>query len=92
MPARKSGQSGDFGQRPAPARFALHKLMISQRRTAHLQTKKLKDTSQAEQLLRVLITDRPGDLLLAWESGQRTTRKIHGTATQWLGIIITSTA
>jgi hypothetical protein len=53
---------------PSPARFALHKLVISQRRTAHLQTKKLKDTSQAKQLLRVLIADRPGDLLLAWEA------------------------
>jgi hypothetical protein len=40
---------------PSPARFALHKLVISQRRTA-------------KQLLRVLIADRPGDLLLAWEA------------------------
>jgi len=62
---------------PAPARYALHKLVISQRRTAHLQTKKLKDISQAEQLLKVLLADRPGDLLLAWEATDKQPKKFR---------------
>lgn len=50
---------------PAPARYALHKLVIAARRVAAFQTKTRKDLYQAEQLLAVLINDRPGDLRLA---------------------------
>jgi hypothetical protein len=51
---------------PAPARYALHKLVIAERRVAAFQTKSKKDVNQAEQLLRVLLRDRPGDLRTAW--------------------------
>jgi hypothetical protein len=61
---------------PDPARFAFHKLWISQRRPVSEQTKAAKDLRQAGDLLEVLLEDRPGDVLLAWEvlsrhAGQR---------------------
>ncbi|GAB4554052.1 MAG: GSU2403 family nucleotidyltransferase fold protein [Geothermobacteraceae bacterium] len=52
---------------PSPARFALHKLIIARERAATWHTKIEKDLHQAAQLLEVLQTDRPGDLLLAWD-------------------------
>ena len=51
---------------PAPARYALHKLVIAERRVAAFQTKAKKDLSQAGQLLETLLRDRPGDLRIAW--------------------------
>ena len=47
---------------PSPARFALHKLVVSQRRPPAFATKARKDITQAEAVLRVLLQDRPGDL------------------------------
>jgi len=52
---------------PSPARFALHKLIVSRERQATWQTKAEKDLQQAAELLEVLLDDRPGDLLLAWD-------------------------
>ena len=52
---------------PSPARFALHKLWISQRRPVAFQAKATKDRLQAEQLMEVLIEDRPDDLREAWD-------------------------
>ena len=52
---------------PSPARFALHKLWISAQRPAAFQAKAIKDRIQAEQLIEVLIDDRPDDLREAWE-------------------------
>jgi len=56
---------------PHPARFALHKLMVSRSRPAAMQTKSGKDVDQAAQLIRVLARDRPGDLEVAWEACAR---------------------
>lgn len=56
---------------PAPARYAFHKLVTSQRRPAAFQVKGAKDIRQAEQLLIVLAQDRPGDLRLAWRAASR---------------------
>jgi hypothetical protein len=50
---------------PSPARYALHKLVLAERRVAAFQTKSRKDISQAEQLIQVLLRDRPGDLRIA---------------------------
>ena len=47
---------------PAPARFALHKLLVSQSRSVAQQTKSGKDLHQSALLLEVLAEDRPGDL------------------------------
>jgi hypothetical protein len=53
---------------PHPARFALHKLAISQLRPIGLQTKIRKDFDQAALLLTVLVQDNPGTLMLAMEA------------------------
>jgi hypothetical protein len=50
---------------PAPARYALHKLLVSQTRSAVQQTKAGKDLQQAALLLEVLAEDRPDDLAAA---------------------------
>jgi hypothetical protein len=56
---------------PAPARFALHKLVVVEERGVAFAGKAEKDLSQAAQVLRVLAEDRPGDIRLAWEALQR---------------------
>lgn len=55
---------------PAPARFAFHKLVVSQRRRAGDVEKIKRDLAQAEQLFSVLIEGRPGDLILAYEAAE----------------------
>jgi len=50
---------------PAPARFALHKLVVAAERPAVMHAKREKDLSQAAQLLEVLLAERPGDVALA---------------------------
>lgn len=54
-------------QVPAPARLALHKLMISGERGVSGHAKTEKDLSQSSQLIHILAEERPGDLMLAWE-------------------------
>ena len=53
---------------PAPARFALHKLVVSMERPVTQQTKSAKDRGQAAEMLEVLMQDRPGDIELAMEN------------------------
>ena len=55
-------RSGVLVNVPSPARFAFHKLVISQRRPVAQQTKSKKDILQAEMLFNVLLEDRPGDI------------------------------
>lgn len=50
---------------PDPARFALHKLAISELRPISFQSKIAKDLAQAESLLEVLLDDNEGAILLA---------------------------
>ena len=52
---------------PHPARYALHKLIVSQERDASVADKQAKDLLQARSLIALLQADRPGDLELAWE-------------------------
>lgn len=65
---------------PSPARFALHKLLLSQSRSVIQQTKGGKDLHQAALLLETLAEDRPDDLesaaLSFAESGPAVTRKV----------------
>jgi len=56
---------------PAPARFAFHKLVVSQRRSAGQAEKIRRDLSQVEQLFEVLVEGRPGDLILAHEAAEK---------------------
>lgn len=53
---------------PEPARFAIHKLIISGERAATTHAKRDKDLSQAAQLLELLAQERPGDVALALEA------------------------
>lgn len=53
---------------PDPARFALHKLIVSGRRQVFEQAKAGKDRQQAGELLAALYEDRRGDLTLAVEA------------------------
>lgn len=53
---------------PQPARFALHKLIVSQQRDAGATDKKRKDLVQAKNMLELLRADRPGDIDLAREA------------------------
>ena len=53
---------------PSPARFALHKLVVAQKRVAAFQAKAVKDIRQAQALLAALLADRPGDLSVAWDA------------------------
>ncbi len=53
---------------PDPARFALHKLAVSQLRPIGSKTKSDKDIQQAGALLDVLLQDNPGLVMLAAES------------------------
>jgi hypothetical protein len=53
---------------PSPARFALHKLVVSQRRPAAFAAKARKDVTQAIEVLEVLLADRPGDLPTAFQA------------------------
>ena len=50
---------------PDPARFALHKLIVSGRRPVIEQAKAQKDRQQATELIRAIYEDRRGDLTLA---------------------------
>ena len=53
---------------PAPERYAVHKLIVSQMRvdTAHSQTKARKDLAQAQSLIEVLLADRSHELAHVW--------------------------
>jgi len=53
---------------PAPARFALHKLVVAAMRPAAFQAKAAKDRAQALAIAGVLMESRPGDIPLAWEA------------------------
>lgn len=57
---------GIFVQVPSPARYAVHKLIVSRRRREG-HAKRDKDIQQASALLEVLGEKRPHDLKLAWE-------------------------
>ncbi|MEW6248872.1 MAG: GSU2403 family nucleotidyltransferase fold protein [Nitrospirota bacterium] len=62
---------GVLVQVPTPARFALHKLIVSGARQVSAHGKSLKDLHQAAQVLAVLAEERPGDVMLAWEAMER---------------------
>ena len=67
MPAAVVGGAGVLVSVPAPARYALHKLIVATARPAFQATKANKDLAQAEALLHVLLEDRPADLRAAWK-------------------------
>lgn len=58
--------SGVLVRVPTPERYALHKLIVAQRRDANARDKVRKDLGQVETLLEVLLEDSPDDVLDAW--------------------------
>lgn len=52
---------------PSPARFALHKLIVSQRRDSSEAAKKRKDLLQAQQFIELLMKDDPDALRSAYK-------------------------
>lgn len=69
---------------PSPARFAFHKLLVSQMRPAAFSAKSVKDVAQAAQVLSVLLDSRPGDLRPIWKTllaRQGTARLLGGGLT-----------
>jgi hypothetical protein len=52
---------------PDPARFAIHKLIVSGEREVVMHTRREKDLNQAAQVFSILIEDRPGDIRIAWK-------------------------
>jgi hypothetical protein len=71
QPAVIAAKAGLLVNVPAPGRYALHKLVLAERRVAAFQTKRTKDIDQAEQLILALAKDRPGDLRAAWLAAQK---------------------
>ncbi len=70
-------RSGILVNVPNPARFALHKLVVSQRRPVAQQTKSNKDILQAEELLNVLLEERPGEIWIALDAMQTMPKKFQ---------------
>ncbi|MDT8452550.1 MAG: GSU2403 family nucleotidyltransferase fold protein [Gammaproteobacteria bacterium] len=56
---------------PNPARYALHKLVISQRRPSGFQAKANKDLQQAKSILEWLKHTRPGDIDIAMDAANK---------------------
>jgi len=87
QPATLVYKHGIFINVPAPARFAFHKLVVSQRRRAGDVEKIKRDLSQAEQLFEVLVDGRPGDLILAYEAAEEMGRKFNQQMTLGMEMI-----
>lgn len=66
---------------PNAGRFAIHKLVISQRRQSINKIKIQKDIMQASQLLDVLFEQRPGEVIQAYEAasimGDKFVKQLH---------------
>ena len=84
IPAVALYRSGVLVQIPRPERFAIHKLIVADRRRGGPeQAKARKDRGQAAFLIAVLAEDRPDDLREAWEEalsrGPRWRQRIGAT-------------
>lgn len=67
IPAAMPYRSGVLVQIPRPERFAIHKLIVADRRQAQDRLKAEKDRRQAGFLIRALAEDRPDDLREAYD-------------------------
>ncbi|MFV1985615.1 MAG: GSU2403 family nucleotidyltransferase fold protein [Thiohalomonadales bacterium] len=75
LPAVVVAKAGIIVNVPDPSRFALHKLVVSVRRSAREHNKAIKDIKQAQQLLTVLINERPGEVMLAIDAAKKMPKK-----------------
>ena len=67
IPAAIPYRAGVLVQIPRPERFAIHKLIVADRRRAEDRLKSQKDRQQAAFLIAALVEDRPDDLAEAYE-------------------------
>jgi hypothetical protein len=67
IPAVATYRSGVLVQVPRPERFAIHKLIVSDRRRDHDRIKAHKDRSQVAFLIDALLEDRPEELRQAYQ-------------------------
>lgn len=67
VPAAVAYRNGVLVQVPRPERFAIHKLIVADRRRAEDRLKSRKDRAQAAFLIGALAEDRPEDLAEAYE-------------------------
>ncbi|SOC17277.1 nucleotidyltransferase-like protein [Rhodobacter maris] len=71
IPAIALYRSGALVQIPRPERFAIHKLIVAdRRREGSDRGKSAKDRAQAAFLIEVLAQDRPDELAEAWEDAR----------------------
>ena len=70
--------SGVLVRVPTPERFALHKLIVAQRRGSDSRDKIQKDLAQAALLLDILLEDHPQDLGDAWSELKARGKKWEG--------------
>ncbi|MEM9573272.1 MAG: GSU2403 family nucleotidyltransferase fold protein [Pseudomonadota bacterium] len=68
IPAVSLYRSGILVQVPRPERYAVHKLIVAQRRVADAAAKARKDLAQAEMLIDILHEDRPYALEEAYKT------------------------
>lgn len=84
QPAAVPGGTGILVRVPQPGRFALHKLVVSQRRPSAETAKSRKDLAQAAAVLDVLKDVRPGDLDVAADAalkmGKKFTQQLNTAA------------
>lgn len=70
IPAAIPYRSGVLVQIPRPERFAIHKLIVADRRRGEDRLKSAKDRAQAALLIEALAEDRPDELAEAHEDAQ----------------------
>ncbi|MFC0202148.1 nucleotidyltransferase family protein [Paracoccus rhizosphaerae] len=70
IPAAVAYRGGVLVQVPRPERFAIHKLIVADRRRAEDRMKSAKDRAQAAYLIEALVEDRPDDLAEALEDAR----------------------
>ncbi|WP_300543449.1 GSU2403 family nucleotidyltransferase fold protein [Maricaulis sp.] len=97
IPAVALYRNGVLVKVPQPARFAIHKLIVAQRRSGPNRNKARKDIAQAKALIEVLVDDRPGDLARAydeavergpkWRSALDASVRRHADLAAWIGEI-----
>lgn len=78
-------RSGILVQIPRPERYAIHKLIVAQRRHVSSRRKALKDLAQAQALIAVLVEDRPGELREAYETALQSGPKWRDAISHSLG-------
>ncbi|MDQ6800473.1 MAG: GSU2403 family nucleotidyltransferase fold protein [Acidobacteriota bacterium] len=74
------GGGGILVNVPRPARYALHKLWVARNRPISDQTKARKDIAQAQQVIEVLLADRPDDVeeaVNAMQSHPKMWKRVH---------------